>query len=137
LTVKMANGIVSVAFAPQNLNISTMKSDLHPTSHTATVTCSCGETFSTLSTLEAIVTETCSKCHPFYTGKQKFVDSAQRVEKHQARVEKIAQMQQDRSHASKKTKHAARDEKRTGGSKVAKSEAKEALKAAKDALADL
>ncbi len=114
-----------------------MKTDIHPKTFAAKVTCSCGEAFDTISTMEAITTETCSKCHPFFTGKQKFVDSAQRVEKHQARAKKIAELQKGRSHSSKRAKRAARDKKRGGGSKAAKSQAKEALKAAKDALADL
>lgn len=58
-----------------------MKKDLHPKYHRATVTCACGETFETGSTKEAIKVEICSKCHPFFTGKQKFVDTGGRVER--------------------------------------------------------
>ncbi|MFH0962741.1 MAG: 50S ribosomal protein L31, partial [Planctomycetota bacterium] len=50
-----------------------------------TVTCGCGESFKTHSTRKAIHVEICSKCHPFYTGKQKLVDTAGRVEKFQKR----------------------------------------------------
>jgi len=58
-----------------------MKKDVHPDYVDATVTCACGNTFTTRSTKKEIRVEICSKCHPFYTGKQKFVDSAGRVEK--------------------------------------------------------
>jgi len=60
-----------------------MKKDIHPKYVEATVTCGCGETFVTRSTKEKIVVEVCGKCHPFYTGKQKYVDSAGRIEKFQ------------------------------------------------------
>lgn len=59
-----------------------MKSDLHPTYHThATVTCACGNTFETGSTHETIQTELCNLCHPFFTGTQKIIDTAHRVER--------------------------------------------------------
>jgi large subunit ribosomal protein L31 len=60
-----------------------MKEKIHPAYKEATVTCGCGETFKTRSTKEKIVVEICSKCHPFFTGKQKYVDTAGRVEKFQ------------------------------------------------------
>ena len=60
-----------------------MKKKIHPKYEEATVTCGCGETFKTRSTKSSIQVEICSKCHPFYTGKQKFVDTAGRVEKFQ------------------------------------------------------
>jgi len=60
-----------------------MKDKIHPPYKEATVTCGCGETFKTRSTKEKIVVEICSKCHPFFTGKQKYVDTAGRVEKFQ------------------------------------------------------
>ncbi|GMA57523.1 hypothetical protein GCM10025858_20260 [Alicyclobacillus sacchari] len=53
-----------------------MKTGIHPSYHTVTVTCACGETFETGSTKEAIRVEICSKCHPFFTGKQKLIDAA-------------------------------------------------------------
>ncbi len=58
-----------------------MKKAIHPEIMETTVTCGCGETFVTRSTKSKIHVEVCSKCHPFYTGKQKFVDSAGRVER--------------------------------------------------------
>ena len=60
-----------------------MKDKIHPAYKEATMTCGCGETFKTRSTKEKIVVEICSKCHPFFTGKQKYVDTAGRVEKFQ------------------------------------------------------
>ena len=62
-----------------------MKKDIHPQYTEAVVTCGCGESFTTRSTRERISVEICSKCHPFYTGKQKLVDTAGRVEKFQRR----------------------------------------------------
>ena len=58
-----------------------MKSGIHPEYKEITVTCACGNTFQTRSTIETIHVEICSACHPFYTGKQKMVDSAGRVER--------------------------------------------------------
>ena len=62
-----------------------MKTEIHPKYEECTVTCGCGNTFTTRSTMKAIKVEICSVCHPFYTGKQKFVDSAGRVEKFKKR----------------------------------------------------
>ncbi len=60
-----------------------MKDGIHPEWHETTVTCACGNTFKTHSTRKTIGVDLCSMCHPFYTGKQKFVDTAGRVEKFQ------------------------------------------------------
>ena len=66
-----------------------MKQDTHPQYYpSATIACACGNTFTTGSTLPELHVEICSACHPFYTGKQKLVDTARRVEKFQARTEK-------------------------------------------------
>jgi large subunit ribosomal protein L31 len=63
-----------------------MKADIHPAYGTVTVRCSCGNTFETRSTKTGeIRAELCSECHPFYTGKQKLVDSGGRVERFQRR----------------------------------------------------
>lgn len=62
-----------------------MKDKIHPKYVETVVTCGCGEKFVTRSTQPKIVVEICSKCHPFYTGKQKLVDTAGRVEKFQRR----------------------------------------------------
>jgi len=59
-----------------------MKADIHPSYGDIKVTCSCGNEFTTRSTLgEDLLVEVCSSCHPFYTGKQKIVDSGGRVDK--------------------------------------------------------
>ena len=65
-----------------------MKKDIHPQYGKATVTCACGETFETGSTKKEIRVEICSNCHPFFTGKQRIVDSGGQVEKFQKRLEK-------------------------------------------------
>ena len=62
-----------------------MKADIHPEYVEARVTCSCGNTFTTRSTKPALSVELCSECHPFYTGKQKLVDSGGRIEKFEKR----------------------------------------------------
>lgn len=60
-----------------------MKSDTHPNYHDIAVKCSCGNTFTTRSTLngEQLQLDVCSSCHPFYTGQQKVVDTAGRIDK--------------------------------------------------------
>ncbi len=60
-----------------------MQQDIHPAYREVTVTCSCGNSFKTRSTLgdSTLPIEVCAKCHPFYTGKQKIVDSSGRVDK--------------------------------------------------------
>jgi len=59
-----------------------MKPNIHPEYNDVTVTCSCGETFETRSTMgKDLLIDVCSKCHPFYTGTQKIVDTAGRVDK--------------------------------------------------------
>ncbi len=58
-----------------------MKKDIHPEYHLANVRCACGNEFQVGSTLKEIKVEICSQCHPFFTGKQKLVDTAGRVEK--------------------------------------------------------
>jgi large subunit ribosomal protein L31 len=66
-----------------------MQKDIHPQYNNDTeVICACGNKFITGSTLKTIRVELCNKCHPFYTGKQKFVDTARRVEKFQERTDK-------------------------------------------------
>ncbi|MGH8058351.1 MAG: 50S ribosomal protein L31 [Candidatus Entotheonellia bacterium] len=60
-----------------------MKTTIHPKYVDCTITCACGEVVHTRSTRDQIRVEVCSKCHPFFTGKQKLVDTAGRVEKFQ------------------------------------------------------
>lgn len=68
-----------------------MKADIHPAYHAnATVTCACGHTFTTGSTAQDIRIELCSTCHPFYTGKQNFIDTSGRIEKFAAKTKASA-----------------------------------------------
>jgi large subunit ribosomal protein L31 len=62
-----------------------MKADIHPTYTESTVKCSCGNTFTTRSTKDELHVELCNECHPFYTGKQKLVDTGGRVERFERR----------------------------------------------------
>ena len=65
-----------------------MKTAIHPKYETASVRCSCGNTFTTRSTKNELHAELCNECHPFYTGKQKLVDTGGRVERFQRRYGK-------------------------------------------------
>jgi len=67
-----------------------MKPEIHPQYQAATVRCACGHEFVTRSVLPEVRVEICSACHPFYTGKQKIVDSAGKVEKFRRRYAKSA-----------------------------------------------
>ncbi len=64
-----------------------MRPDIHPNYHDITVTCSCGNNFETRSTYskDALLVEVCSQCHPFFTGKQKILDSAGQIDKFRKR----------------------------------------------------
>ena len=65
-----------------------MKKKIHPEYKPSTITCACGEVMSTSSTKQEIRVEICSSCHPFYTGKQKLLDTAGRVERFKKRYAK-------------------------------------------------
>ncbi|CAB4698748.1 MAG: 50S ribosomal protein L31 [Actinobacteria bacterium] len=65
-----------------------MKADIHPDYVVSHVHCSCGNAFETRSTKAELNVEICSQCHPFYTGKQKLMDTGGRVERFQRRLEK-------------------------------------------------
>jgi len=65
-----------------------LKKDIHPDYKKVTITCACGEVIETSSTKENIHIEICSKCHPFFTGKHKLVDTAGRVEKFRRKYKK-------------------------------------------------
>jgi len=83
-----------------------MKKEIHPKYHQdCRVTCVCGNTFTTGSTEPELKVELCSACHPFYTGKQKLVDSARRVEKFEAKI-KAKETTKDKK--GKKVKRAVR-----------------------------
>lgn len=92
-----------------------MKASIHPDYHETTVTCACGSTFITGSTLKEIRVELCNQCHPFYTGKQKFVDTARRVEKFQEKTAKVSAAAAGRK--GKKVKQAAQAAKKIAKAK--------------------
>lgn len=80
-----------------------MKKDIHPKYHEKTkVNCACGASFDIGSTKEAVETEVCFKCHPFYTGKEKIIDTAGRVEKFRKRVAKKEELKSKVSKTKKK-----------------------------------
>lgn len=84
--------------------------DIHPQYfEKATITCACGNSFTVGSTKENIRIELCSECHPFYTGKQKFVDTARRVEKFQEKMQKAKATAKTRK--GKKAKRATKAKK--------------------------
>jgi large subunit ribosomal protein L31 len=66
-----------------------MKKEIHPKYSATTIKCACGSELAVSSTKENISVEICSKCHPFYTGKQKLVDSAGRIERFLRKYEKF------------------------------------------------
>lgn len=100
-----------------------MKEKIHPQYFTdCKVTCACGNTFTTGSTMKEMRIELCSQCHPFYTGKQKFVDTARRVEKFQEKLTKVSAAAAGRK--GKKVKKAAATAKKAAKKKETKSEEK-------------
>lgn len=74
-----------------------MKTGIHPDYVEARVTCTCGNSFVTRSTKADLHVELCSQCHPFYTGKQKLVDTGGRVERFQRRAAKSARSREAKS----------------------------------------
>lgn len=80
-----------------------MKPAIHPTYHeNVTITCACGNSFAVGSTSDSLSIEVCSACHPFYTGKQKIVDIAGRVDKFKKRQEESALLNQKKAAGKKK-----------------------------------
>ena len=71
-----------------------MKKDIHPEYHKTIVHCACGNEFETGSTQKEIRVEICSKCHPFFTGKQKLVDSAGKIERFRRKYAKFGKSQE-------------------------------------------
>jgi large subunit ribosomal protein L31 len=65
-----------------------MKKDLHPNLVTCTVSCACGNSFETKSQVDSMRIDICNECHPFFTGSEKIVDTAGRIEKFKARYAK-------------------------------------------------
>jgi large subunit ribosomal protein L31 len=81
-----------------------MKKDIHPEYHKTVVHCACGSEFDTGSTAKEIKVEICSQCHPFFTGKQKLVDAAGRVERFRTKY-----AQTDKTAVSSKPKKSKKD----------------------------
>jgi large subunit ribosomal protein L31 len=74
-----------------------MKQEIHPTYHaSAKVVCSCGATFTVGGTVKELQVEVCSKCHPFYTGKQKLVDTAGRVDRFRAKMDTASKKKEEK-----------------------------------------
>ena len=105
-----------------------MKKDIHPKlNKECVVTCACGNTFTTVSTLPSIAVEIWSACHPFYTGTAKFVDTEGRIEKFSKRL-KVAEVRKEQADKLKSAKKA----KRKGDEKYEEISLKEMLKKAKE-----
>jgi large subunit ribosomal protein L31 len=79
-----------------------MKEDIHPKYQDAEMRCACGNVIKTRSTKSTILLGICNVCHPFYTGQQKFVDTAGRVDKFQQRMAKTAAAQAEMANRKKK-----------------------------------
>jgi large subunit ribosomal protein L31 len=79
----------------------TMKKDIHPNYIETEVRCGCGNTFTTRSTVEKMLVDICSACHPFYTGQMKYVDAAGRVEKFQRKYNWSKRKEQGKQEADK------------------------------------
>lgn len=74
-----------------------MKKDIHPEYKLGTITCACGNSWQVRSTVGNMNLEICSNCHPFFTGKQKLIDSAGRVEKFRKKYANVDKKQGDKS----------------------------------------
>jgi len=74
-----------------------MKEGIHPKYVDATITCACGNVIKTRATMPEIKVDICSACHPFFTGKQKLVDTAGRVERFKKKYEKFSQLKKNDS----------------------------------------
>ncbi len=111
-----------------------MKPDIHPEYHPVTVVCACGNTFQTRSTKEELRLEVCNECHPFFTGKQRLLDSAGRVEKFQRKYESFYS-EQDQIKADLEAKAAKKDAEMEAAARKAEAEAARAAAAAAKAEA--
>jgi large subunit ribosomal protein L31 len=99
-----------------------MKAKIHPEYQEAKVVCACGNTFSTGSTQKEIKVEICSNCHPFFTGKSKLIDTAGRVDRFRARVDRAKKLSAERKVRTdvKKAKIAAKKKLEAAQVKTAK-----------------
>lgn len=121
-----------------------MKADIHPKYNPkAKVTCACGAVFELGATFEARSVEICSACHPFYTGKQKLVDTAGRVDKFRSRMEKAEKLKAegkvrsgskvDKESVEEKLTRKAAEKEEAKMEEKAKEEAKKKVSAKKEA----
>jgi large subunit ribosomal protein L31 len=83
-----------------------MKDGIHPEYKTASVTCACGNAIETMSTRGSFTVDVCSACHPFYTGRQRSLDTAGRVERFRKKYENIAKVDPKAAKADKAAKAA-------------------------------
>jgi len=91
------------------IDLSLMKKGIHPTYFDAVkVTCSCGNSFKVGSTEKSLSVEVCSQCHPFYTGKQKLVDVAGRIDKFRKRLQDAEKAEQKKPTRKKKPRAKAK-----------------------------
>jgi len=86
-----------------------MKKDIHPEYRQTTIRCHCGHEFQAGSTKENISVEICSQCHPFYTGKQKLVDSAGRIERFRKKYSKYNAKKEAAENAKAKAEEATEE----------------------------
>jgi large subunit ribosomal protein L31 len=113
-----------------------MKVNIHPTYHDKVrVTCVCGATFETGSTNTVINTEICSQCHPFYTGKKKFIDAGGRVDRFKKLAERVEKTKATHASLAEKKAAKAAAEKKAADKAEKETRAAEAVRAAKEAKA--
>jgi large subunit ribosomal protein L31 len=98
----LAKRLAAASFSP----LCDMKADIHPRVVDAEIRCACGNVIKTRSTKQTVIIGICNACHPFYTGQQRFVDTAGRVDKFQQRLAKTQAAQEAKaaSKAGKKKK---------------------------------
>lgn len=114
-----------------------MQANIHPTYHEkVTVTCVCGNTFVTGSTIPAINTEICSNCHPFYTGKKKFVDAGGRVDRFKKLSERALKTKATKTAVAEKKAAKAEADKKAADKAEKETKAAEAIRVAKAAKAE-
>src|SRR5215470_3056592 len=134
----MRDNHVAGARAGQRREDPFVKEKIHPKWFTATVVCACGNTFQTGSTVEKLHVEICSACHPFFTGKQKFVDTEGRVEKFVTKYGTVESRKAKKAKAAAEAKQAAETAKhaRAAADEQAAREAQQRAKAEQVAKAE-
>ncbi|PCJ21249.1 MAG: 50S ribosomal protein L31 [Candidatus Cloacimonadota bacterium] len=85
-----------------------MQKNIHPKNDLTTFRCGCGATFETLSTKTNVILDICSSCHPFYTGKQKFIDIAGRVDRYNKRFAQKSEPKKEPEAKEEKTEEAGK-----------------------------